>query len=241
MITRMEKQLEKHSQVKTRTKPLPIKSLLIISIHVLIMIVTVLIDGLDYRAKISLFAFLSAMTLWITTKIPAGFVAIALIVFIIIMNAGDPELLYHSLSEEVVWLMVGSFIIGEAVKQSGLAERLSLSILKNSNKKGHVLLGICSVLFSTAFFIPSTSGRAALSMPIINQLSQKFSAKEQSVLAILAPAIILLITSDTIIGAGCHLIGIVILESTVDQTISYSKWFIWGVPFAIVVTLLSFF
>ena len=78
-------------------------------------------------------------------------------------------------------------------------------------------------------------------MPIINQLSQKFSAKEQSVLAILAPAIILLSTSATIIGAGSHLIGIGILESTVDQTISYSKWFIWGVPFAIVMTLLSFF
>ena len=147
-----------------------------------------LIDGLDYQCKISLFAFLSAMTLWITTKIPAGFVAIALIVFIIIMNAGDPELLYHSLSEEVVWLMVGSFIIGEAVKQSGLAERLTLSILRKSNQKGHVLLGISSVLFTSAFFIPSTSGRAALSMPIINQLGQKFSAKEQSVLAILAPS-----------------------------------------------------
>ena len=103
------------------------KSRVIISVHILLLVVILLIDSLDYRSKISLFAFLSAMTLWITTKIPAGFVAIALIMFIIIMNAGDPELLYHSLSEEVVWLMVGSFIIGEAVKQSGLAERLSLS------------------------------------------------------------------------------------------------------------------
>ena len=66
------------------------------------------------------------MTLWITTKIPAGFVAISLIVFIMIMNAENPELLYDSLSEEVVWLMVGSFIMGEAVKQSGLAERLRI-------------------------------------------------------------------------------------------------------------------
>src|SRR4051812_11756350 len=241
MITRMEKQLEKHSQIKTRTKPLPIKSLVIISIHVLIMIVTVLIDGLDYRAKISLFAFLSAMTLWITTKIPAGFVAIALIAFIIIMNAGEPDLLYHSLSEEVVWLMIGSFIIGEAVKRSGLAERLTLSILSKSNKKNNVLLGLSSVLFASVFFIPSTSGRAALSMPIMNQLSQKFSTREQRALAILAPVIILMSTSATLIGAGSHLIGIGLLESTVDQSISYIQWLIWGVPFALVVTFLSLF
>ncbi len=241
MITRVEKHAEKSNIMPSWLHQFSTKSRVIISVHILLLVVILLIDSLDYRSKISLFAFLSAMTLWITTKIPAGFVAIALIMFIIIMNAGDPELLYHSLSEEVVWLMVGSFIIGEAVKQSGLAERLSLSILRKSNKKGHVLLGICSVLFTTAFFIPSTSGRAALSMPIINQLGQKFSAKEQSVLAILAPAIILLSTSATIIGAGSHLIGIGLLESTVDQTISYSQWFIWGVPFAMVISLFSFF
>ncbi|KKI91195.1 citrate/succinate antiporter [Bacillus sp. SA1-12] len=205
------------------------------------MIVTVLIDGLDYRAKISLFAFLSAMTLWITTKISAGFVAIALIVFIVIMNAGEPDLLYHSLSEEVVWLMIGSFIIGEAVKRSGLAERLTLSILSKSNRKSNVLLGLSSVLFASAFFIPSTSGRAALSMPIMKQLGQKFSTKEQSVLAILAPIMILMSTSATLIGAGSHLIGIGLLESTVDQSISYIQWLIWGVPFALIVTFLSLF
>src|SRR5690606_36254044 len=124
-------------------------------------------DALDYRAKISLFAFLSAMTLWITTKIPAGFIAIALIVFIVLMNAGEADLLYNSLSEEVVWLMIGSFIIGEAVKGSGLAERLTLLILRKSQNKSNTLIGLSSVLFASAFFIPSTSGRAALSMPII--------------------------------------------------------------------------
>ncbi|MGQ4668008.1 SLC13 family permease [Metabacillus halosaccharovorans] len=240
MITRMERQLEKQNRIIKWTLKLSIKSLVIISIHVLSMLLIILIDGLDYRAKISLFAFLSAMTLWITTKIPAGLVAITLIMFIILMNAGEPDLLYHSLSEEVVWLMIGSFIIGEAVKVSGLAERLTFLILSKFNKKSNMLLGLSSVLFASAFFIPSTSGRAALSMPIMNQLSQKFSPKEQSVLAILAPVIILMSTSATLIGAGSHLIGIGLLESTVDQSISYIQWLIWGVPFALVITFVSF-
>ncbi|WP_246231708.1 SLC13 family permease [Sporosarcina jiandibaonis] len=235
----MEKQLEKQTRSRTWIQQLSIKSLVIISIHILFMIAVLLIDALDYRAKISLFAFLSAMTLWIATKIPAGFVAIALIAFIILMNAAEPDLLYHSLSEEVVWLMIGAFIIGEAVKISGLAERLTDSILRKSNKKNNLLFGLSSVLFTSAFFIPSTSGRAALSMPIIDQMSQRFSTKERSILAILAPVIILMSTSATLIGAGSHLIGIGLLESTVDQTISYIQWFIWGVPFAIIITFLS--
>ena len=152
------------------------------------------------------------MTLWITTKIPAGFVAVSLIIFVIIMNVGEPELLYESLSEEVVWLMIGSFIIGEAVKESGLAERLTLTLLRQSRNKGNILAGVCSLLFATVFFIPSTSGRAALNMPIIKQLSQKFTDQEQSVLVLLTPIIILVSTSATLIGAGSHLIGIGLLQ-----------------------------
>src|SRR4051812_31626563 len=237
MITRIKKQAEKNNKIKQWINQLSTRSLVIVSLHVLILVFIVMIDGLDYEAKISLFAFLSAMTLWITTKIPAGFVAISLIMFIVIMGAEDPSLLYDSLSEEVVWLMVGSFIVGEAVKQSQLAERLTGFILRKCHKKSNVLLGVSSILFASVFFIPSTSGRAALSMPIIQQLSVKFSAKEQKVLAILAPVIILMSTSATLIGAGSHLIGIGLLESTAGQSISYIQWFIWGVPFAIIATL----
>ena len=242
MMTRMQRHIEKQNRIEAWTQSFSIKKpFVLIGLHILFMIAVVLIDDLDYTAKISLFAFLSAMTLWIATKIPAGFVAIALITFIILMNAGEPDLLYQSLSEEIVWLMIGSFIIGEAVKRSGLAERLTIFILSKSNQKNNVLLGLSSVLFASAFFIPSTSGRAALSMPIMNQLGAKFSSKEQSVLAIIAPVIILMSTSATLIGAGSHLIGIGLLESTVGQSISFFHWLIWGVPFALVVTFLSIY
>lgn len=58
-------------------------------------------------------------------------------------------------------------------------------------------------------------------------------------LAILAPVIILMSTSATLIGAGSHLIGIGLLKSTTDQSISYIQWFIWGVPFTIVISVFS--
>ena len=239
MMTRAEKYAHTHRPLTWLVNRLPKKTWAIIGAHVFFLLAIVLIENLDYSAKVSLFAFLSAMTLWISTKIPAGFVAIALLIFIVLMKAGSQELLYHSLAEEVVWLMVGSFIIGEAVKQSGLAERLTRSILSRSKNKNSVLAGVTSLLFASAFFIPSTSGRAALAMPIIKQLGEKFSGKEQSALAVLAPVVILMSTSATLIGAGSHLIGIGLLESTAGQSISYVQWFIWGVPFAIIATLFT--
>lgn len=244
MISRIEKYHRRKKlfhQFAVWVEQIPTKTLTLIGIHLLILFLTLIIGDLEYGAKISLVGFLSAMTLWITTKLPAGFVAITMIAFIIIMNAAEPELLYHSLSEEVVWLMIGAFIIGAALKESGLAERLTFFILSKAKTKNHIVYGVGSVLFATVFFIPSTSGRAALSMPILNQLRQQLTASEQSFLAMLAPVIILISTSASIIGAGSHLIGIGLLESTVDQSISFIRWVIWGLPFALVMTVLSIF
>lgn len=239
MTSRIERNKRKKNLLKTKIQSMPKKILIIIAIHIFFMITVMFIQNLDYSGKVALFAFLSAMTLWVTTKISAGWVAITLIMFIIVMNAAEPDLLYNSLSEKVVWLMIGAFIIGEAVKKSGLAERLTAYILNKSDKKENVVLGLSSVLFATAFFIPSTSGRAALSMPIMKQLSQKFSSKEKNILAIIAPVVILMSTSATLIGAGSHLIGIGFLESTAGESISYIQWLLWGAPFALVVTFLS--
>ncbi|MFL0583293.1 SLC13 family permease [Solibacillus silvestris] len=239
MTSRIERNKRKKNLLKTKIQSMPKKILIIIAIHIFFMITVMFIQNLDYSGKVALFAFLSAMTLWVTTKISAGWVAITLIMFIIVMNAAEPDLLYNSLSEKVVWLMIGAFIIGEAVKKSGLAERLTAYILNKSDKKENVVLGLSSVLSATAFFIPSTSGRAALSMPIMKQLSQKFSSKEKNILAIIAPVVILMSTSATLIGAGSHLIGIGFLESTAGESISYIQWLLWGAPFALVVTFLS--
>ncbi len=239
MQTRIEK--HKHSEhhflklidlISTRT-------FAIILVHVFFLLVILFLNGLDYKAKLSVFAFLSAMTLWVTTKFPAGYVAVALVVFIVLMKGGSQEFLYNSLSEEVVWLMVGAFIIGEAVTQSGLAARFIEFILRKSRTAGRMNLGIMSFIFATAFFIPSTSGRAAMARPLILHVGSRLSAREKRVLAITVPIVILMSTSAALIGAGSHIIGIGLLETAAGQSISYLKWLVWGMPFALAVTILS--
>ncbi|MFT9846816.1 SLC13 family permease [Aneurinibacillus sp. REN35] len=236
----MHSNVQKTQRMYSLLDQTAVKMALLISVHVLFLLLIMWTDGLDYRAKVSLFAFLSAMTLWVGTKIPAGFVAVGLLVFIVFMRAAEAELLYDALAEEVVWLMIGAFIMGEAVKQSGLAERFSRSIMSRSTKKSQVLFGTASVLVASAFFIPSTSGRAALSMPIIKQLAQTFTGEEKRALAVMVPVIILMSTSATLIGAGAHIVGIGILEKTAGQSVSFLQWMMWGAPFAVVITALTF-
>ncbi|OMP68466.1 citrate:succinate antiporter [Domibacillus epiphyticus] len=211
------------------------------AIHVIFAFLLLKIDSLDYSGKLTMFAFLSAMTLWILTKVPAGLVAMCMLLVVILLKAGEPDILYHSLSEEVVWLMIGSFIIGEAIKQSGLADRISQMIVQRTQRKSSILSMLTFVLFLSSFFIPSTSGRAALSMPVMKQLSKLFSKPENEVLAMIVPVMILMSTSATLIGAGSHLIGIGILKTTTGQSISFMQWLFWSVPFTLVVTFLSLY
>ncbi|WP_261378444.1 SLC13 family permease [Paenibacillus agilis] len=198
------------------------------------------VDGLPYEAKVTAFFFLLAMGLWIGSSLPAGYVALGAVIAIVLFRGAEASLLYESFAEEVVWLMVGAFIIGEAVRESGLASRFTRGVVRRARHSGHVMTLLTLALQVVSFFIPSTSGRAALSMPIVKEISALLHSKRQKqTLAMLVPIMILMSTSATLIGAGAHVIGIGILEQTSGQTISYVQWFVWGVPFVLVICAIS--
>lgn len=200
-----------------------------------------LTKGLGYEGKIALIVFLLSMAMWIGTKFPAGYVAISALAATILLNGAEPDLLYQSLSAEVVWLMIGSYVLGEGVKQSGLAGRMSAAVLRRAENPDKLFLWTVLALQPLAFFIPSTSGRAALTLPIVKNLSGRLSQKKQKqALAVLVPSVILMTTSASLIGAGSHLIGIQLLKEATGEGISYLKWFLWGAPFALVMSLIAF-
>lgn len=239
MTTRAELHRKQRSWTGETLEKVPRPVLVVSGLHLLYAALIVSAGSLGYDAKISLFAFLSAMTLWAATRLPAGYVALSLVLFIILMKAGEPDLLYQSMAEPVVWLMIGAFVIGEAFTRSGLADRLTHSALRRFEKKGSLLNALTALLFATSFFIPSTSGRAALARPILNQLGNRFSPRERQVLSVLAPSVILMSTSATLLGAGSHLIGIGLLETASGQSISFVRWLVWGVPFAAAATVVT--
>ncbi|RBP90717.1 anion transporter [Cytobacillus firmus] len=239
MQTRMEKHGQSGHPSFMLIDRISGRSLAIISAHVIFFLMIAFVDGVDYKAKLSIFFFLSAVTLWVSTKLPAGFIALASVVFIILMKGASQELLYLSLSEEVVWLMVGAFIIGEAVEQSGLTERFIQFTLGKSRTPAKLRRGMISFLFASVFIIPSTSARAAMARPLIIHLASRLTAKEKKILTITLPIVILMSTSAALIGAGSHVIGVGLLETAAGQSISYLQWLMWGLPFALFMTIVS--
>jgi anion transporter len=191
--------------------------------------------GLETDARLSLFAFGIAALLWATSKIEAGYVALVAAVFLALTGAIEQERLFETLGSKVVWLMIGAFIVGAAAEESGLAARLSLLALsKVKNVRG--MMWITSmILVPLTFLIPSTSGRAAVVLPMFKNLTSAAAMPAVTrALAILIPAVILVSTIASITGAGSHLIAIDLIAETSGQRISFGQWMLWGLPFALV-------
>jgi len=201
-----------------------------------------LTTGLDFKGKLALAAFIISMILWIKTKLSAGFVAVSVLIGVILLQGAKPTLLYESFSAEVVWLMIGSYIIGDAFRLSGLADRITRCIVARAHHPTKLLFYTMLALQPLAFFIPSTSGRAAITLPIVKNMSKLMRTNNyKQMLVLLVPSIILMTTSASLIGAGSHLVGIELLEGVTSEGISYLYWLVLGAPFAFVISLITFF
>lgn len=192
------------------------------------------------EARIALFAFAVAAILWSTTSLNAAYVALAITVLMILAGGGSQEKLFDALASDVIWLMIGAFVLGGAVQSTGLAERLTGIVIGRKRKVKNIFWLITGALIPLSFFIPSTSGRAAVCVPIFNSISDAADdARITRALALLIPTVILVATMSTLIGAGSHLIANDLLHQITGERISFAQWAMWGVPFGLVASFIS--
>ena len=186
-------------------------------------------ESLTREARIALFTFALATILWSTTKLNAAYVALAVTIILIVSGGRPQEALFDSLATDVIWLMIGAFVLGEAVKKTNLAARLTNLVITKASKVSQVFWLLTGVLAILSFFIPSTSGRAAVAMPVFNSLSDKIGDEKVSrALSLLIPTIVLTSTICTLIGAGSHLIANDLLRQVSGSEISFLNWAIYG-------------
>lgn len=191
-------------------------------------------------ARLSLFAFALAVILWSTTSINAAYVALATVMLLIISGGSDQEALYEALESDVVWLMIGAFVLGGAVQQTGLAARLTGLVVARARTVSSLFWLLTTMLIPLSFVIPSTSGRAAVVIPVFRSIANAAGDRRITrALALLMPTVILVATISTLIGAGSHLIANDLLDEIADVKLSYAQWALYGVPFGIAASYIS--
>jgi anion transporter len=197
-------------------------------------------ETLPREARVSLFAFAVATILWSTTRLNAAYVALGAVMLAVLAGGTPQEQLFEALSSDVIWLMIGAFVLGGAMRITGLAERLTGFVVDRARSVRGVFWLLTFVLLPLSFVIPSTSGRAAVVMTVFRSLAEAAGDKKiVRALALLMPTVILVSTITTLIGAGLHLIANDLLAQISDERISFARWALWGMPFGIVASFTS--
>jgi len=197
-------------------------------------------DGLSIQGRLTIFVFLLTVILWSTTSINAGYIALVSVLILLLTGCISQDQFFESLGSDIVWLMIGAFILGGAVKQTGLATRLTQAVATKADNISSLFWLLTTVLIPLSFLIPSTSGRAAVTHPIFRSVANAIEdQRTRRALALLMPSVILVSTIASLTGAGSHLIAKDLLAEISGKDISFSQWLLYGLPFGVVASYAS--
>lgn len=197
---------------------------------------------LKVEARLAFIVFSLALLGWCFTAINDTYIALAAAIIPSAIGTGAPNEFFEALGDSMIWLLFASFIIAAAVNASGLARRLTMAVAALAHSVNQLFYALTAAIIVTAFVIPSTSGRAALMLPIFIALSATIGdTRITKALALLFPTAILLSAVASLIGAGAHLVTADILLQMTGQHIGFWEWMVWGLPFALASCFLSTF
>ncbi|RDI21565.1 SLC13 family permease [Lentzea flaviverrucosa] len=180
---------------------------------------------------LTLVVFAVAVVLWTCTPLDDTFVALAAVVALLLSGV-LPASALAVLGGSTTWLLIAAFVLAAGVSASGLPARLASSLVGRARSVRGLMHLTAFALLLTAFFVPSTSGRAALALPVHRAL--RVNARVSRALGVLFPSVILLTAVATLVGAGAHLITSALLEQATGQGIGFGQWMLLGLPLAVV-------
>jgi solute carrier family 13 (sodium-dependent dicarboxylate transporter), member 2/3/5 len=228
-------------RVKTEPKSINIKSWATVLLAVLFTsILWFGLPSLTMYMRVAFIVFGLATLGWMLTDINDTYIALFAAVALTLAGLNTPNDLFATLGDPTIWLLLSSFIVAAGVTKSGLIHRLTKAVSSRAKTTKHLFYSLTFVLMATAFFIPATSGRAALMLPLFIALNQIINNRRiNRALALLFPTIILLSASGSLIGAGAHLVTIDVLARAGAEKIGFGQWMLWGLPFALISCFIS--
>ena len=183
---------------------------------------------------------------FVNGKLRSDIVALCALLALLIFNILTPEEALSGFSNSVVIMMVGLFVVGGAIFQTGLAKMISSRILKLAGKSELRLFILVMIVTSAIGAFVSNTGTVALMLPIVVSLAASANMSAGRVLMPMAFASSMggmmtligtppnLVIQNTLINAGfpalsffsflpvgliCVIVGTLVL-------LPLSKWFL---------------
>lgn len=117
---------------------------------------------------------LIVITLWASARLPEYFVALLFFSTAMILHIAPASVVFSGFSSSAFWLVLSGFVLGYAIRQSGLADRIAGWILPAiSASWPRMVGGVIIMTYGLAFIMPSNMGRITLLMPIVMAMADR--------------------------------------------------------------------
>ncbi|MBX3746055.1 MAG: SLC13/DASS family transporter [Verrucomicrobiae bacterium] len=214
------------------------------------------IPGLDEPAHRLLAVIALVGAWWLSEALPLAATALigpALCVVLGVANARDT---LRPFSDPVIFLFLGGFLLAEAMIKHGLNRRIALTVLALPRVGSHPLGLFAGFGLLTAFLSAwvSNTATAAMMLPIAVAVLRELATRQDPEAGQAhrdwrhqphATSLILVVAFAaslgglaTPIGTPPNLIGIGLIERSLDRKIAFFEWMRFALPAALVLTLL---
>lgn len=205
-------------------------------------------NGMSPEGQKSLAIFVFALIMWVSKPIPIYLTSLIAILMLPLVGAVESEkVVFGTLGFDVIWLMVAAFVLTSAMNETNLGKRFALIMVTKFGRTPKRLLAVLVVVnFVLAFFVPSTTARAALLVPIVLILLEIYEAlpgesKFGKLLMLqgvqnnhFATSMIMTATSGQVIAIG-------FINEMTGANIGYMDWLLGSMPQAILTAIILFF
>jgi anion transporter len=115
-------------------------------------------------------ALLTTLTvgLWATGWLPEYLTALIFFTLAMIFGVAPAATVFVGFASSAFWLVLSGFVLGVAIRKTGLAERAARALTARlSGSYLRLVSGVVLLTYALAFVMPSNMGRIALLMPIV--------------------------------------------------------------------------
>jgi solute carrier family 13 (sodium-dependent dicarboxylate transporter), member 2/3/5 len=198
------------------------------------------LPALEPAARWALLVFAAAIIGWTVLDLDETPVALAGAIALLATGATTAEKFYAGLGDDFIWLLIGAFVLAAVLQASGLAQRWALAVVAGAGTPAALLRRLTWFIIATALVVPSTSGRAALLVPVFVALAQALPQPRQvRALALLFPSVILLSACVSMLGAGAHLVALDFMHRVGGTAPGFLGWLWLAGPFGVISSLLA--
>jgi sodium-dependent dicarboxylate transporter 2/3/5 len=224
-------------------------SFLVVAVVALVMW-NALTDELPADQRAVLLLLMLAIGLWATEAVPPFAVGLFIIGYLV-FALGTPLLLadprdvapyVNTWSSEVIWLMLGGFVLAEGMARTGLdRDLLARAIRRAGTRPDRVLLAIMLASALGSMFISNTSTTVLLVgalLPLVRRLGPSEPFGRGLLIAI--PTAASLGGMGTIIGSAPNAIAVGV-AAEYGRTVDFIEWMFLGVPISLVLVVGAWF